>query len=359
MTSRERVIAALSHREADRTPIFEYYFTGEAAAKFLLRPFAGDDDVFTGLARAQGFDRALSTRARDILDLALLLRHDMLYVVPNPCAPVAEPEEKHTVEAPSAESVMETDPVEEVRRRPPPSPPPLECFEIYRRLKVQMDERGVDLPILAPAYAHGVWTDTALMQTMLLEPALAHAYFEGRTEAASFMVKTYAQLGIDMAGVGGDFAGNRGPIISPESYEKFIVPEVRKVARLAHQLGMKTVDASDGNLWPVIDQFLTGCEVDGYIEIDAGAGMDLALLKARFGAKITFFGNLDCGRVLSFAKPDEIRRQVKTCLTDGLGSGGHILCASNAITASIPIDNYLAITEEYRHFFGLEPLRLA
>ena len=103
----------------------------------------------------------------------------------------------------------------------------------------------------------------------------------------------------------------------------------------------------------MIDDFLLGCEVDGYAEIDSRAGMNLSKLKAAYGDRITFFGNLDCGNILSFASPDEVRRHVIDCLEAGQGSGGHILCASNAITASVPLENYLSAVNAYRDTFGL------
>jgi uroporphyrinogen-III decarboxylase len=156
--------------------------------------------------------------------------------------------------------------------------------------------------------------------------------------------------------VGGDFAGNR-PLISPDAYRTFIVPEVREVARRVHQAGLWAVNASDGNLWSVIGDFLFGCEVDGYLEIDLHAGMDLQRLKSAYGDRITFFGNLDCGNVLSFGTPEEVRRHVVECLEAGAGRGGHILCASNAITASVPRANYLALLAAYRSFFGLPALK--
>jgi len=37
----------------------------------------------------------------------------------------------------------------------------------------------------------------------------------------------------------------------------------------------------------------------------------------------------------------------------GMGSGGHILCASTAITAGIPLVNYLACVNAYRDCFDL------
>jgi len=142
-------------------------------------------------------------------------------------------------------------------------------------------------------------------------------------------------------------------MISPEAYRTFIVPEVRKLSRRIHMAGAVAVNASDGNLWSVIEDFLFGCEVDGYLEIDLHAGMDLGELKSRFGARITFYGNLDCGNTLSFGSPDDVRRHVVECIEKGWGRGGHILCASNAITESVPLENYVALVNAYRDYFGL------
>ena len=44
------------------------------------------------------------------------------------------------------------------------------------------------------------------------------------------------------------------------------------------------------------------------------------------------------------------------CLRAGRGNGGHIFCCSNAITASVPFANYLALVNAYRERFGLPRL---
>ena len=175
-----------------------------------------------------------------------------------------------------------------------PAMPDDECLLIYVYLKEEMARQGIDLPILAPAYVHGVWTDVDLMQSMVLAPDVAHEHFTQATRYALGFMEKYLALGIDQIGVGGDFAGNR-LIISPRAYRTFIVPEVHQVTQRVHAAGRWAVNASDGNLWPVINDFLYGCDVDGYLEIDMHAGMDLRQLKAQHGARITLFGNLDCG----------------------------------------------------------------
>lgn len=352
MTGRERVEAAVAHREPDRTPIFEYVLLSPLADVFLGRRYAGDPKNWPEIVDEKGWEGAVRQNAIDRLDLAILLGHDMMYVPAPPAAKKGEQDSAAT--GPSAD-----DPVENLRRRNKMAagapPPPEETFLIYSCLKEEMRQRDVDLPILAPAYAHGVWTDVDLMQSMLLAPNVADQHFSLATERSLFLIERYLALGIDQIGVGGDFAGTR-TLISPEAYREFIVPEVRRLSQRIHEGNAYAINASDGNLWPVIEDFLAGCEVDGYIEIDFHAGMDMRKLKVSYGDQITLYGNLDCGNILSFGTPEEVRKHTTECLEAGIGNGGHILCASNAITASVPMENYLAVIEAYRDMFGLPNL---
>jgi hypothetical protein len=356
MTSRERIEAALQHREPDRTPVFEYVLLSPLADTLLGRVYAADPANWTKLVEEKGWEGTVRQSATDQLDLALRLGHDMMYVTPNPGPP-------RKAKRPTSDDPKEAvdDPVERVRLRneqdASASAPSDDSFLIYVYLKQEMKTQGVDLPILAPAYAHGVWTDVDLMQTMLLAPDVASRHFSLATERALRRIEKYLALGMDQIGVGGDFSGTR-PLISPEAYRRFIVPEVRTLSRRIHQANAFAVNASDGNLWPVLDDFLFGCEVDGYLEIDMHAGMEMGKLKPRCRGRITLYGNLDCGNTLSFGSPEDVRKHTISCLEAGMGNGGHILCASNAITASMPLENYLEVMNAYRDVFTLPRFRL-
>lgn len=354
MTSRQRIEAALRHREPDRTPMFEYLLLSPLADIFLGRPYILGENRWELGVRELGWEAAVRQCAIDRLDLAQRLGHDMLCVSPTPLPP-------HPGPGLPSESTPATDPVECLRRRNEvaAAQPPLsdETFLVYAFLREEMRRRDLDLPVLAPAYGHGVWTDVDLMQTMLLAPEIAHQHFALATRSSLDRIDRYLSLEVDFMGIGGDFAGTR-PMISPAMYRDFMVPEVRLLSRHIHAAGAWAVNASDGDLWSMIDDFLVDCEVDAYLEIDLHAGMDLSRLKAAYGDRITLFGNLDCGNILSFNTPAQVRQHVLDCLEAGWGDGGHILCASNAITASVPLENYLALMGAYRERFGLPPFRL-
>jgi hypothetical protein len=363
MTSRERIVSAYDHKDPDRTPMFEYVLLAPVADDILQRKFIdffGDYTRWDEHVKEKGWKETVKRCAIDRLDLAQLLGHDMMYMIPNPLSP------EDALKVKAADMKDSDDPVEKMTARNEEDERSLrehnsEVFEkrflIFHYLKEEMDRRGIDLPVLAPAYGHGIWTDTDLMQTIILEPDIAREHFELATKHSFLYVKKYISLGIDQIGIGGDFAGNR-LIISPESYRTMIVPEVRKLADHIRAAGCRSVNGTDGNIWPVIDDFITGCGTDGYLEVDMRAGMDLGRLKKAYGDKVTFFGNMDCGEVLSFYSHDEIKKITIGCIEAGMGRGGHIFCTSNAITASVPTSNYMAMVNAYRAYFGLSQIKI-
>jgi hypothetical protein len=356
MTSRQRVQAALSHIEPDRTPVFEYVLLSPLADIFIGRIYAGDPVHWDRLESERGWESAVRQNAIDRIELAQNLGHDLIYATPIPLPWQAQRDLDADYPKPGL------DPVETMQRRntwqADHLDPPDDSLLIYACLKEEMAKRGMDLPLLAPAYAHGVWTDTDLMQTMVLDQETAQRHFELCTLKCLKLIEKYRQLGIEIVGIGGDFSGTR-PIISPRFYRTYIVPQLAILSDAIHTGGMLAVNASDGDLWSVIDDFLINSRVDGYLEIDLHAGMDLPRLKAAYGDRITFLGNLDCGIELSFGTPEIVRQHTIDCLQAGWGNGGHILCASNAITASVPLENYLAAVNAYREYFSLDLVNIA
>ena len=361
-THTRRVYAALDKSTPDRTPIFEYVLLNPLASVFAGREYLHYDSGhggFVDYAGEQGLDSALRRYARDRANISRALGHDLMYVIPNP---VTEPKKRPAYPDFGRECDW-GDPVSviETRNRYCSFSLGHETIDdksmlVYGYIREELAACGIEMPFFAPAYSHGIGVDTDLMQAMALAPEVTMEYFRLRTEVSKKQIDAYIAHGVKIIGIGGDFAGNR-PFISPEMYREQIMPEVRKTADYIREKGGYSVNASDGDLWGVIDDFLVGCDVDAYMEIDRHAGMELAKLIGRFGKRFTFFGDMDCGNTLSFASPEEIRKDTVRCLEEGL-AGSHIFTPGNAITESIPLENYLAMTNAYREYWSLGKIKI-
>jgi hypothetical protein len=67
---------------------------------------------------------------------------------------------------------------------------------------------------------------------------------------------------------------------------------------------------------------------------------------------------MNCGNVMSFETPENVYQHTIECLKAGSGNRCRALTANNAITATVPMENYLALQKAYRKFFTMEPLVL-
>lgn len=350
MKGKPLVLGAMRHQAVERTPIFEYVLLSPNADRALGRTLFGYDenpDRWLRHAGEAGYEKALRQYARDRVELALKLHHDMLYICPAPVeitpsaeVPGAEPEDRLAFRNERDAGALS-------------QPLPDEGYQVYGYLREAMIECGADLALFAPAYTLGIWSDVDLMMAMLTDPETAREHFRLAADTARRQVARYAQDGVDLIGIGGDFAGNR-LLISPEAYREFVVPEVRRVADKVHEAGAFAVTASDGDLRTVLEDFLINSGADAYMEIDSRAGMDMKTLKTQYGGRICLMGNIDCGELLSFGSPQAIREATFKCLLDGSGMGGHIFTASNAIAASVPHANYRAMSDAYHDYFGLK-----
>jgi hypothetical protein len=224
MNSKNRIEKVFQHEAPDRTPFFEYCLN----SKEITRRVLGRDAsylIWEACVKEKGWENAVRQVAVDRLDIAEFFGHDMMYVVRNPGPPVdARPTNVQDEEI--------DDPVEKVARRNKAKREAgvnfsEDGFLVYKLMNDEMEKRGIDIPILVPAYMHGVWTDIDLMQAMVLEPDVAKEHFKIATEHASALIDRYLDLKIKLIGIGGDFAGN-APLISPDCYRVQALTDILK-----------------------------------------------------------------------------------------------------------------------------------
>jgi uroporphyrinogen decarboxylase len=84
--------------------------------------------------------------------------------------------------------------------------------------------------------------------------------------------------------------------------------------------------------------------------------MDIAEIKKKYGDRLALIGNIDCGDLLCFGTPQQVREKVKWTIKAAGYNGGFILASSNSIHSSVKPENYLAMCQACREF-GAYPLR--
>lgn len=152
----------------------------------------------------------------------------------------------------------------------------------------------------------------------------------------------------------GDIAYCRGMLFSPKYWREVYKPQVERICRAARAAGLKTIYHGCGNASAVFED-LVEIGVDAYNPLEAKAGLDVVELKRRFGTRWAFNGNINV-EVLSTNDPAEVRREVLTKLNAAKG-GGFIFQSDHSIPSNVDPATYAYALQLVRRH-GTYPLDL-
>jgi uroporphyrinogen decarboxylase len=134
------------------------------------------------------------------------------------------------------------------------------------------------------------------------------------------------------------------PIMSPGMFRSLIKPRQKRFLQFVKaRTQAKVLYHTCGAVLPLIPDFIeAGVDVLNPVQVTA-AGMDPARLKREFGRDLAFWGGVDTQHLLPHGTPTGIRCAVEA-LIDTLGAGGgYVLSAANNIQADTPPAHIVAM----------------
>jgi uroporphyrinogen decarboxylase len=149
-----------------------------------------------------------------------------------------------------------------------------------------------------------------------------------------------------------DLGSERGPIISPAHYRKFIKPRQKKLySFIKEHSACKILLHSCGSVYPIIDDFIEiGVDALNPIQVSA-SNMDTKRLKNEFGDRITFWGGgCDTQQVLPFGTVQEVTEEVKRRIRDLAPGGGFVFTPVHNIQYDVSPEKIISLYETARKF---------
>jgi len=143
-----------------------------------------------------------------------------------------------------------------------------------------------------------------------------------------------------------DFCAAEGPMISPAMFRDYVQPYLTRLAQIAHAHGKAFLLHVCGAVRPFIPA-LIAAGVDLLEPIQTSAvGMEVEGLKRDFGADLAFYGSIDLIRVLSRGTAAEVRNEVlKNFRVLGAGGGFIVGPGHTYIQPDVPLENILTMYE--------------
>ncbi len=187
--------------------------------------------------------------------------------------------------------------------------------------------------------------------SLVERPGYIKAVFERQAEiAVENLARLHEAVGDRISVIqtnGTDFGTQHGPFCSPAQYRELFLPYQKKVNGWIHEnTGWKTFMHCCGSIVPLLD-LIVEAEFDILNPVQFVAhGMDPALLKQRYGERLTFWGGgVDTQKTLPFGTPDEVRDEVSRQIETLAPGGGFVFCSVHNVQARTPPENLLALFE--------------
>ena len=190
---------------------------------------------------------------------------------------------------------------------------------------------------------YGTW-----LEDLLLRPSFAEALMD---RVGHILIQIAdraleeASPYVDLVTYGDDIATQNATLFRPDLYRRMIKPRHKSLADAIHRHGKPILFHSCGSVYALVrDLIEVGVDALNPVQVSA-ADMATDRLKREFGRELAFWGGIDTHRVLPTGTPAEVREEVKRRIDDLRDNGGYVLCAVHNIQPEVPPENIVAMYE--------------
>lgn len=188
--------------------------------------------------------------------------------------------------------------------------------------------------------------DNALMDCVA-EPDFFAALLDRLTDLYLAQLALCADISADAFMFGDDWGDQRGVMIGPERWRRYLKPRYARLYEAAHAQGKIVISHCCGSVADILpDVIEIGLDVLESVQPEA-RGMNPYALKKQWGDQITFWGGLGSQSTIPFGRPEEIRAEIRRLRREMGHGGGYILAPAKALQPETPTANAVAVLEAF------------
>ena len=190
---------------------------------------------------------------------------------------------------------------------------------------------------------------------MITDPEFIHRAREVYVRRSIAYIRAFIEAGADAVMTTDDYADNRGLMMGYERFKEFIMPGIEQQVAAAHEAGGYFIKHTDGKVWDILPD-LAAVGIDGWHGIQPSVGMDLKILKEKFGKDICFFGGVNCETLLA-GTPEQVEKEALYAIKYAAPGGGLVFTSGNGLEVSTKKENYDKMLD-IRRKYGRYPINI-
>jgi uroporphyrinogen decarboxylase len=184
------------------------------------------------------------------------------------------------------------------------------------------------------------WMGTEGLSYLLYDdPALVQECLEFLSDfAIALLTRAVKDIRFDFYYVHEDMSYKNGPLVSPDMFQRFFLPEYKKLVGFLKANGLQVVLVdTDGNHEALIPLFLEA-GIDGFGPIERAADMDPVKLRRQYGKRIAMVGGIDKRAIARGRKA--IEAEIDRTIRPIVDEGGFIPTIDHAIPPDVSLADF-------------------
>ena len=187
----------------------------------------------------------------------------------------------------------------------------------------------------------------AALMCMAEDPEWMRHMFEAQMD---LLIDGYTEMiragaAVDGFYMASDLALKTGPMFSPRMHRELCVPALKRLCDFLHANDTDLIFHCDGDVGPLIPNLLEA-GIDCLQPMEVHAGLDVRELKAVYGDRVSFMGNIGHDEMLL---PDDMMEDVIIDKMTVAGKGGgYIYHSDHSIAPDIPFEQYVKVLDIVR-----------
>lgn len=161
---------------------------------------------------------------------------------------------------------------------------------------------------------------------------------------------------VDVISVSDDIGIQEQLCMSPETYRKVFKPRHQRLMEaIVSRSDRPVMWHTCGSVYDILDDLIEiGVSSLNPVQTTA-RNMEADRLKREFGDRLSFWGGIDTMRMLNRGTPEDVRQEVKTKIETFAPGGGYILNPIHNVQPDVPVENLLAMIDAALEY-GWSPL---